>query len=552
MNVRNAKLRLPLAILLVLAMVVLAACGSGSQSDGTGDGSGSGTGSGTGSGSQSGTGSGPNQIVGAVSADWKTMDPGYSYEPYGSFVLSVLYDRLVRQVPADGSIVPSLAIDWDVSDDGTEYVFNLRDDVTFVGGNPLTADDVVFSFWRLKNLKGNPSFLAENIANVEAVDTHTVRITLHEPEGAFLTKLTEPPFSVVDSKVVQAQGGTNAENAAETDTAQAWLDQNSAGSGPYVLKKWVLKDELVLERNPDYWGPAPQIDEIVLKEIEDPNTQALQLQKGDIDLAFSLTADQVGMIDGQPGTKLVSGPGFYIVFLLMNQDPAIGGPMADEKVRQAVRAALDYEGMLELFGDGTVTPHSFIQVGFAGALPAGRTRDVEKAKSLLAEAGYPDGFNITLEVPTLTVSGVQLLTVAEKSQQDLAEIGINATLEPGEVGVSLPRYRDGEQGFSLWYWGPDYPDPATQLAFLPGETVGLRARWTADHDPELAELGKQALRESDQDTRIQLLQEIQRRTHDYGPWAVMLQAGRVVGVRDNIEATFHPDYGVELHTLIRR
>src|SRR5690625_1621473 len=143
----------------------------------------------------------PVTVVGAVDADWRTMDPGHSYEPYGQFILDVVYDTLLGMSTKDGSIFPQLATDWTVSDDGLQYTLHLREDVKFSTGNPLTADDVVFSFLRLKHMKGNPSFLAENIADVEAPDAYTVRITLHSPEGAFLTKLSEPTFGVLDSSV---------------------------------------------------------------------------------------------------------------------------------------------------------------------------------------------------------------------------------------------------------------------------------------------------------------------------------------------------------------
>lgn len=497
-----------------------------------------------------GVGANPVSVVGVVDADWRTMDPGHSYEPYGQFILDVVYDRLVGMSIRDGSIYPRLATEWTVSEDGLTYTFRLRDDVKFSTGNPLDAHDVVFSFTRLKNMKGNPSFLADNIATVSASDDYTVVITLHAPEGAFLTKLSEPTFGVLDSAVVRAQGGTDAPDAAQSDKATDWLNENSAGSGPYVVKNWVIKDEMIIERNPNYWGEAPQVDRFIFKEVEDPNTQALQLRAGDVDLAFALTADQIPLVQGQRGVKLIDGAGFYIVFLLMNEDVAIGGPMADEQVRQAVRAAIDYDGLAQLFGAGSITPHSFIQVGFAGALPSGRTRDVARAKQLMAEAGYADGFDVELEVATLIVSGVDLVTAAQKVQQDLSEIGIRVTLKPAEVGISLPRYRDGLQPFSLWYWGPDYPDPATQLSFLPGELVGLRANWTADDDPELYAMGRAAL-ESNPDDRVELLEEIQRRTHDYGPWAIMLQMGRVVGARANVDAEFHPRYGVNLLSVVK-
>ncbi len=138
--------------------------------------------------------------------------------------------------------------------------------------------------------------MADNIVAVEAVDDHTVVFTLAEPDGSFLTKLSVPAFGVTERAVVEAHGGVASEDAARTDRAQAWLDHNSAGSGPYVLAEYVPEERVVLVRNPNYWGEPAAVERVVITVVADPNMQALLLQNGDVDMALSLTADQLPLL----------------------------------------------------------------------------------------------------------------------------------------------------------------------------------------------------------------------------------------------------------------
>ncbi len=182
-----------------------------------------------------------------LAQDEKVLVIGWSentdaYDPANGFTHSthivnhVTYSQLVTFPDEDASrIVPSLAESWEISDDGTVYTFSLRQDASFADGDDVTADDVVFSIQRLQNFNGNPSFLADGIDSVEAIDDDTVAFTLPAPRPSFLSEITSAVFSVTNADVVMANGGTDAEDAAETDTAGAYLDSTSAGSGSYGL-----------------------------------------------------------------------------------------------------------------------------------------------------------------------------------------------------------------------------------------------------------------------------------------------------------------------------
>jgi len=413
---------------------------------------------------------------------------------------------------------------------------------------------VVFSFNRLKNIQGGPSFLADNIANVEAVDDTTVVVTLESVNPSFLAELPNYAFSITSEAIVTANGGSAGEDAAETDTAEDFLNSNSAGTGPYILESWDPLVETVLVRNENYWGEQPYFDRIIIANIAEPATQKVALESGEIDLALDLSADQIADMEGNPDIGIYSGPSVTTHFILMNQDPEIGGPMSDPLVQLAVRLALDYEGYQLLWGG--FQPVSNLPIGLPGALEPGDVpgRDLDRAAELLAEAGYPDGFNITLSYPDFVWQGVDMNINAQKIQSDLAEVGINVTLNAGELGVSLEEYRQGLQGFAYWFWGPDKLDMVDFLSFLPGGKVAAeRTNWTADNaDPELLDLIEQAKVETDEAARADLYAQLQRYNQENGPYAPFNQPDIQTAFAADIEGyVWHPQWAVDL-SLLRR
>jgi peptide/nickel transport system substrate-binding protein len=239
----------------------------------------------------------------------------------------------------------------------------------------------------------------------------------------------------------------------------------------------------------------------------------------------------------------------------MNRDPEIGGPVADPMVALAIRYALDYEGYTQLW-TGSVTPGSNMWVGLAGAFGPDRafTRDLDRARELLAEAGYADGFEIDLSYPDFTFGGVNLSTNAQKVQADLAEVGITVNLNPGELQVSLEEYRNGEQGFSYWFWGPDILDPVDFLSFLPGGKVAEeRTNWTEDMvDQEILDLIAQAKVESDPEAREAVFEQLQVYAQESGAYAPFNVPAIQTAFRSDIEGyIWHPVWTVDVTNLSR-
>ena len=271
-----------------------------------------------------------------------------------------------------------------------------------------------------------------------------------------------------------ANGGTDAEDAATADTAEEWLNPIRPAAVPTCWKAGNRGVETVLVRNENYWGEAPAIERIIIRNIPEAATQKIQLEAGDIDLAFDLTSDQIPSLQDNADVSIYEGLSDTLIFLKGNQDPEVGGPMSDPLVQAAVRYAMDYEGIRLLSGGQAATPASMLPIGFLGAYEAntGLARDIEKSKELLAEAGYPDGLDIDLAYPDFTFAGVNFGTFAQKIQADLNEAGFNVTLAPAEVQVALEDYRQGTEPFGLWLWLPDYRDSLDYVEFLPEGVVG--------------------------------------------------------------------------------
>jgi peptide/nickel transport system substrate-binding protein len=531
-------------------LIALSACATPAPAGDTGE-----TGAATAQETEAGAaGEESTTLVVAIAEDTVSYDPQRAFETLPTIVHKALYQTLVT-FPDDSveKVIPDLAESWEISEDGTVYTFTLADGPTFSNGDPVTAGDVVFSFNRLKNLAGNPSFLAETIASVEAPDDKTVVLTLTQPDPAILAKLVFDAFSVVSQSEVEAQGGSADEDAATADSAEEWLNQNSAGSGPYVLESWEPTVETVLVRNENYWGEPPAIDRIIFRNIAEAATQKIQLEAGDIDIAMDLTADQLPSLESASNVTIYQGLSDTLIFLKANENTEVGGAFADPLVQKAVRYALDYEGIRALGGGDSVSPASILPAGFLGAYDAnsGLARDVDQAKALLAEAGYGDGLDAELAYPDFTFAGVNFGTFAQKVQADLNEAGFNVTLAPAEVGVALEAYRQGTEPFGLWLWLPDYRDSLDYVEFLPEGVVGLRAGWTNENADETILSLRDALKvETDDDVRAGMFGEMQDYLMESGPYAPLLQPGIQIGLNSDLQGfVYNPQWRVDVSLL---
>jgi peptide/nickel transport system substrate-binding protein len=243
-------------------------------------------------------------VVGA-SFDIMSLDPARAFEPIGSMVHKATYDTLVTLDEGDVTrIVPDLATSSDVSSDATAFTFHLRQGVTFQNsGNPLTSADVKWSWERVMGIQGNPSFLFDDISSIETPDDETVVVHTSNPDPAFVAKGSSSAFSVLDSKTVESHGGTSGPDAKTTDAAEDWLNQHSAGTGPFTMTSYAPESEVDVQKNPSYWGGDPPFDRVIYRDFPEAATEKLTLESGDLDIATEIAPDQVAWAAGEPAAQ---------------------------------------------------------------------------------------------------------------------------------------------------------------------------------------------------------------------------------------------------------
>ena len=530
-----------LSLLLASAMLLamLAGCGDGSQGNAQGNVQGNADGD-----------AATKTIVIGGQSDLVTLDPGNMYEPYANMVSYAAYDMLYRvQSGTMGTPEPSVATSYEVDETGTVYTFPLREDVVFASGNKLTAHDVAWSINRVLNMKESNAYANIKIVEkVEALEDYKVQITLTQPDASFLVKLTSNAYCILDSELVKQHGGSD--NGG--DTAKSWLDTTSAGSGPYIIKGWTPKEQLVLEKNPNYWGEASNVDTIIFREMTSVDAQITALKNGEVDIILGLNTETAKQLSGVENVAIANGATAMLTFLVMSRDTSMSPEMSNPKVQEAVRYALDYEGYLALGGEGCTVPLNFVQQGFAGALTRDLTthgRDLEKARQLMAEAGYADGFEVTLTCGNNNSEGLEWTTIAQKVAQDLKEINITVNIETLEATLVYEKMREGTMPFYVMFWTPDYYDINNQVdAFLPGTgdngtAYGNRAMWERTADNEILwTLGEQVKVETDEAKRTQLAQELQEAYALDNPLAFILQHPKTFAYRtDRLEEVTYND-----------
>jgi peptide/nickel transport system substrate-binding protein len=488
----------------------------------------------------------------------KTSDPQRAFEPTASIVNRGVYDTLLTYKGSDvAHPVPLLARSYTASKDAKTYTFLLKKNVRFANGNPLTAADVVFSFRRLINLKGNPAFLLDGVT-VSARGKYTVILRSKTPNTALPAILANTSLGIVNSKLVKRHGGTAAADAAKTDKAEQWFNSPAsagAGSGPYVLQQYSTTSQIVLVPNKRYWGANKAKWKSVVVRNQIAATQLINIQRGSHEVAIDLSSEQAQTIKSNPKLKVVLTPSTWVFFLLANNNPDVSKITSNKHFQNAIRYGIDYSSVVSVGGPGTIQAPGIIPSMFLGSLPQSQriNRDVAKAKSELAASGAGSQ-KVTLEYPSdLTINGVPFASLAQRIQSNLESIGFNIELAGAPVGTWLQKYRDGKMALGLALWGPDYPDPLDYLAFLPGELVGTRAGWLKGADAALEKLGDQVRVTTSDAARVSLYRQIQQKLNADGPFVPLIQPTQVfVATTDLKNAVFHPVYQIDVTQVAPR
>ena len=488
----------------------------------------------------------------------KTADPQRAYEPTAAIVDRGIYDTFFTYNGGDlAHPRPLLVQSWSVSKDAKTFVFNLKRNVHFADGTPLTAADAVFSFRRLINLKGNPSFLLDGVT-VSLRGRYTIVLRSKAPNLALPSILTNTSLGVVNSKLVRAHGGTSAPGADKSDKAEQWLNSSAsrgAGSGPYLLDRYSTTSQITLVPNTRYWGPyAAKFKTVVVRNMIAP-TQLINIQRGKHEVAIDLSSDQAQTIKGNARLSVQTGPSTWVFFMLMNNDSSVSSVTSNKQWQTAVRYALDYRSIVSVAGPGAIQAAGIIPSMFLGSLPRSEAiqQNLTRAKAALQASGAANQ-TITLEFPSdLTINGVPFASMAQRVQANLQAAGFKVDLAGAPVGTWLQKYRDGKMAFGLSLWGPDYPDPLDYLAFMPGELVGTRAGWPAGSDATIERLAATARVTTTDKARETVYRQIQRRLNTVGPFVPLMQPVQVfVSTRDLRGAVFNAQYQVDVTRVAPR
>src|SRR3954453_18717896 len=352
-------------------------------------------------------------VIGIDISDTITLDPARqaSYSP--PMTLQAAYEALVTMEPGDYiNLKPMMATKWERTPDGKGWRFTIRENVKFASGNPMSAEDVKWSLDRVLNIKDQPAQYVANIDRVELVDGKTVDVILKDPNGPVLNTLAAPGFAVLDRKLLAEHGGDASKDAKEKDKATAWLNENSAGGGASRLVRWERNQQIQLVRNDHSWRAKPAFERVVIRHMGDSAAQLLAIRRGDIDIAFNLIPEQVATLKGDANVRLeqLASPAF--VYRALTQEPEFNKALAKKECRQAIGYAIDYDGIVKsMLGGAALRPAHSLPIGLSGsteeiARQIGFRPDLDKAKELLAKAGFKDGFEFEIAYGNAAVQGV--------------------------------------------------------------------------------------------------------------------------------------------------
>jgi peptide/nickel transport system substrate-binding protein len=479
-------------------------------------------------------------VVAANIDDIVSIDPAEAYEFSSGEYVTQTYDRLVQyDAPDTSKLAAGLAAAWSVDDATKTITFTLRDGVKFSSGNPVRAEDVLYSWKRVVVLNKAPAFILtqlgwtpENFDSMVKADGNKVVVKY---EGDFssafvLNVLAARPASVVDAVTVQA-------NEADGDMGNAWLKANSAGTGPFVLKAFRPGEILNMAANPEYFGGAPAMKAVIIRHVAEAATQQLLLESGDVDMAKNLTPDQIAGITTKGELKVETYPQAAVHFLSFNQKTE---QLTNPAVWDAARYLVNYKGMTDSFLKGQMDIHqAFWPKGFPGSYDeTPYTYDVEKAKKILADGGVKTPIKVTLDV----INSTPFTDMAQSLQAGFAEAGINFEIIPGTGSQVITKYRARTHEAMLLYWGPDFMDPdsnAKAFAYNADNSDGnyqstttWRNAWAVPDDMNKETLAARA--EPDAAKRDAMYVDLQKKVQAKSPIVVMFQASTQVAMAKNV------------------
>jgi peptide/nickel transport system substrate-binding protein len=419
----------------------------------------------------------PTMIVRYDIGDAKTLDPADAYDTGSSEPIFQIYDTLVTYKGNDTlTFYPCLATEWTVSNDSLTWTFNLRENVKFSNGNDFTAEDVKYSFDRVLTM-GAPESGVDWILSqcmdtnsTTVIDDYTVQIKLTQAYGGFLALLPFTVAAIVDKDYVEAHGGVVA------GVENEWMKLNPMGTGPYMLDHWTRATELVLNKNPNYWGgwEGKHVDKVVLKYADEAATRILALKNGDADMVYIPYAN-LNDVKDEKGVVVHPFDSYDIIMCVINTKASNNQYLTDGQVRKALSYAFDYDTAIE-------TAYNGFASRLAGAIPKGMpfydtqnngqplyNFDLTMAEQILDNAGYTKSYDLDGTLYRFNGTTIRIFYNAGNAEREMMAIMFRTALD--EIGILSSVIAEGwpqllhrmytTDDYDLMFigWGPDYNDP---------------------------------------------------------------------------------------------
>jgi peptide/nickel transport system substrate-binding protein len=437
-----------------------------------------------------------------------------------------IYDQLVRLNPDGTKVVPDLAQSWTVKNGGRVYVFHLRHDARFYDGTPVTAADVAFTYDRVRSPKSVVNWTLEAVKSDRAIGKYTFQVTLKQPWAPFLNDISLWGASIMSKKAVLKWGNQ--------------IGKHPVGSGPFYVAKWLPGQYVLLKRNPYYWekdacgNQYPYLDAVQLDYVPNDNTRIVKLESGSLDAAVDVPYNLLQAVDKQPNVTAKTTPQLGIMSIALNQTFA---PFTDQKVVQAMNYAVDRNAIVKavFFGKAAAATSPIDPGVYFHTSKYGYPFDLSKAKTLMKQSKYPNGFTVTL----LTISGDSIGdAVGVIMQDELKQIGINLKLQALDSTTQFERQQKRQFQMAWGYGTSDNLDPNSNMLYCCVSTGGAQSGYTGWKDPQADALYGKTQTAINVATRGKLFDQWQKIVMAKAPFMWLINPTNRFAYRDNVHDFF--------------
>lgn len=475
---------------------------------------------GTGKSSSDGT----KTLIYGRGGDTVTLDPANSVDSESNMVIEEVVETLVRYKPGTSDVGPNLASSWTPSSDGLSWTFKLQKGVKFTDGTPFNADAVVTNFDRwwdpsspyhkggsfpnfqsdFGGFKGSKSSV---LKDVKKIDDYTVKIDLTHSFAPLIDTLTQSAYAIESPQALQQNKGD--------------LKNHIVGTGPFEFVSWTPNEKIVLKKNPDYRiSDEPKLDQLVFQVIGDNSARLNALRSGDIDFMEGVNPSDASTVKSDSTVQLITAPSDNVGYVAMNTQNTL---FTDPRVRQAIAMTIDKKAIVDAYLSGSaevantaLPPKNW---GYDATLQD-YTVDIAKAKQLLTDAGYPNGFTVTLDVMALPRPYMpQPEKIGSALQADMKQIGINVKIQSYDWATYIKKVLGGEDQMCLLGWSSGTWDPTNFLYTIYDSANSKPPAYNVSlyKNPQVDQLLQQALTLTDQSQRAALYKQVQQILHQDTP-----------------------------------